>query len=441
MNKSKNENYAATVVEINTLIDLENCDKVQHANIFGNLVIVSKDIKPGDIGLFFPIETQLSEEYLSANSLYRDATLNQDQTQKGYFEKNGRIRAMKFRGHNSMGLFMPLSSLTFTGQSIDSLKVGDTFDELNGKEICRKYIIKQQATPGKGQNKKGKQWEKVSVLIDNQFHFHVDTAQLGRNIHKIKPDTLIHVTRKIHGTSFISSNILCKKKLSAWDKIGKFIGMDIKETEYQNIYSSRRVVKNDTMNLPKNHYYSIDIWGKANEKVKDILTEGMTVYGEIVGYIDESKMIQKGYDYGCKPGEFEIYIYRITYTSPSGHVFEYSAKQVQQWCKLNGLKAVEEYYFGRAIDIFHWIEEDYSVEYDDSLPFQENLLNYLQEKYLEKEAHDCIHKVPDEGIVLRIEDSLDIDPYKLKSFSFYEYETKQLDKGEEDIESSNEGEN
>ena len=51
------------------------------------------------------------------------------------------------------------------------------------------------------------------------------------------------------------------------------------------------------------------------------------------------------------------------------------------------------------------------------------------------ECHICNNKIPSEGIVVRIEKN-DFEAYKLKSISFLEYETKQLDKGVDDIESN-----
>ena len=42
--KVKNENYAAVVVKITTLLPLEGCDFVQAAIIMGNQVIVGKDL-------------------------------------------------------------------------------------------------------------------------------------------------------------------------------------------------------------------------------------------------------------------------------------------------------------------------------------------------------------------------------------------------------------
>jgi hypothetical protein len=101
--KPINNNYCATVVEIKNIIPIDNCDNVVHTNIFGNSIIVSKDVKIGDIGLFFPLETKLSNDFLKCNNLYRKLELNIDQTKKGYFEENGRIRCVKFRGNKSEG--------------------------------------------------------------------------------------------------------------------------------------------------------------------------------------------------------------------------------------------------------------------------------------------------------------------------------------------------
>jgi hypothetical protein len=49
----------------------------------------------------------------------------------------------------------------------------------------------------------------------------------------------------------------------------------------------------------------------------------------------------------------------------------------------------------------------------------------------------CNNKVPEEGIVVRKESLFSCESYKLKSFSFLEKESKELDKGVIDIESDN----
>ncbi len=135
--KPQNENYCATIVDIKTLVDLPDCDNIQGAIIFGNQVIVGKDSQVGDVGIYFPAETQLSHEYVSKSNLYKHSPLNEDEEQKGYIENNRRVRTMKMRGNKTCGLFMPLESLSFCF-NIKDLKVGDTFDEIKGTKICNK---------------------------------------------------------------------------------------------------------------------------------------------------------------------------------------------------------------------------------------------------------------------------------------------------------------
>ncbi len=215
-------------------------------------------------------------------------------------------------------------------------------------------------------------------------------------------------------------NILKKLLLSIIPKIS--------DTEYCNLYSSRKVLKNDDMNKNNNHFYDTDIWGLVNEKLKYFLQKGQTIYGEVVGYTPSCQMIQKNYDYKCLPGTFDFYIYRITSTNIDGKVVEWSMKMVQDWCKENGIKAVPQVYYGYAKDLF--------PELDVENHWNENFLEKLKEKYLEKDSVYCNNKVPEEGIVLRVEKNI-IEPMKLKSLKFLEHETNLLDSGEVDIESDN----
>ena len=198
----KNINYCAIVIEITKLIHLENCTNVQGAIIMGNQVVISKDIKVGDIGLYFPLECQLSKEYLSNNNLYNKPELNVDNTKKGYFDENGRIRCQRFRGHKSEGLFMPINSIEFTFNSNPSPMpiINDCFDELNGIPICKKYYVSKPTSSKDGFKQKGKDKKlRQSKLVENQFRFHQDTSMLYRNLHRIHSDSLISCTYKLHG--------------------------------------------------------------------------------------------------------------------------------------------------------------------------------------------------------------------------------------------------
>ena len=170
--------------------------------------------------------------------------------------------------------------------------------------------------------------------------------------------------------------------------------------------------------------------------MKEYLTDGLTLYYEIVGYTRNGDMIQKGYDYGCTQpnGEeyvegvhYKIKIYRITYTNQSGKVFEFSAKQVQDWCNQFGLTPVTQLYYGYAGG---FLKHDKRTTIQT---WQEQFMESIKEKYNEKDCYMCNNKVPEEGVVIRIEKN-DFEAYKQKSNRFYELETKMLDEGVVDIE-------
>lgn len=431
--KPANENYCATVVEIKNLIELTGCDNIQGSTIFGNSIIISKNIKIGDVGIYFPAETQLSGQYVKENNLYRDNTKNIDINCKGYLDDNRRIRTMKMRGSQSCGLFMSLESLAYCIDK-SKLKIGDTFDKINNVEICKKYKIplQKEALPG---TKKQRKSIKQSKIIEGQFRFHQDTNQFAKNIHKFSTRDIISITYKIHGTSVVISNVLCKKPLSIFYILLKKLGIKIIDYNYDNLYSSRKVIKNSNFDSAES-YYDVDIWGLANHKIKNHLLNGMTIYAEVVGFLPNNKPIQQGYDYGCISGDHEIYIYRITYTNVSGDVFEFSSKQTDEWCKEHGLNYVPKLYYGRVGDIFKRDDNSFVNAYDENKTFHDNLLYILQKRYLEKDCFMCKNSVPAEGVVIRRECNY-FDAYKLKSFKFLKRETENLDKKIIDIEEDN----
>lgn len=249
----------------------------------------------------------------------------------------------------------------------------------------------------------------------------------------------------IHNTSSIFSYVLCKQKLNWKQKIAKYLtGHEFNKYDY--LYASRTVIKNQyimkeaekTGNVYHVGFYGCDIWGEAFKIVKSHLIKGMTVYAEIVGYTSTNKYIQKDYDYGCVPlkdGEdytygkhFKIYVYRVTLTNVDGEVHEFSPREVQIWCKNNDLVAVPEYYYGKAKDLYpdlditnHWHENFWSRMASDK--------NF----YMEMDSPDCIHKVPHEGVVIKIDDMIP-RAFKLKSFRFTNHEEKELDAGITNIE-------
>lgn len=410
-------NYAATIVQVDRLVELANCDNVQAFPVLGYNAIVSKDTQVGDTLVVFTAETQLSEEFLRANNLYRDPTLNEDPAQKGYFEKNGRVRAMKFRGHRSDALAMPLESLQFVYEPTDyapgaHLIVGDTFEELNGVPICRKYVVPRK--PGSGEPRV--QTPRERRVDEKAFPIHIDTDNYWRNSFKIAPETHVTVTQKLHGTSVRFGKTLAKRTLTWKERLAKRFGVAIPEYAYELVAGSRKVTK-DVNNPDQNHYYSEDIWTLTASKYGQNLPENVVVYGELIGWTPDGSPIQQGYTYDLPKGESALYVYRVTVVTNDGHQFDLSWEGVKEFCAQQGFNHVPELGNMRHADFDPdmWLDIVYSQAFDDAIR-------------LSNEGS------VDEGVVVRAEGIVPV-VLKAKSGKFLAFETRNLDKDIVDIES------
>jgi hypothetical protein len=428
-----NRNYLAKIIRIDNLRKHPNADRLQITTIDGNNVITGLDAQEGMLYVYFPLECTINKEYLSYSNSFEDKTLNLDTEVKGYFHSTGRVRATRLRSEKSEGYIVPVHNITewilsCSGESVEITEadINKEFDLICDLEICRKYIVKyvREQSQQKNQTKKAK----VSRLVDEQFHFHIDTPQLKKFIGDVNPEAYISITRKLHGTSAVISKILCVKTLNWFERLLKTLGVNIVDTHYDLVYSSRKVVKNGFMDPSEanyNHFYTTDVWGDCAKKIEPYLKNGISLYGEIVGYQKDGAEIQKGYDYKCKPNTFEFYAYRATYTSVDGDVYEMSPRELKTYCDRYGIKTVPEVYYGKAKDLYDLPTDNH---------WHENFLQKLCDEHLEKDCDLCDNKVPDEGICLRVDKPLDIEIYKLKSFSFLQMETKANDKGIVDIE-------
>lgn len=462
--KTANVNYLSKIVDVKNFTEHPNpkYTKLQVAHVDGFQCIVSTDMLPG-MYVYFPAMSQINPDLLSYLSLYRDKTKNRNENKVGFFEDNGRVKAIKLGGLPSEGLLMPIYDLKnwvmdSVNVELTDVEAGTEFDEIehNGKKfwVSKKYIIvnnlREKKADGAYRNNKLKKFNK---LIDGQFKFHYDTVLLRKEPWVIRPDDIISITSKWHGTSLIAANLLCRHPRKRWDKfctkIYKLFGGHMSDNvnvdsypEYDYIYSSRSVIKNSNINPTTGEgFYQTDVWKYGFEYLKPYLRRGMTIYAEICGFLPNGNYIQKNYDYGCVPPRnvneyepeknFKVRVYRITMTNTDGLVHEFSAQEVQQYCKSVGLIPVTEFYYGYASDLYS------EMITDDN--WTDNFINRLANDtnfFMEKNSPDCNNKVPHEGIVIKREDMIS-HAWKLKSFAFLNGEQKALDSGEGNVEDEN----
>jgi hypothetical protein len=360
-----------------------------------------------------------------------------------------------------MGFVIPVESLRIAFPDLTAAygEIGTQFNYVGDTQFCWKYVPITDAKPQREHDKSGK-WKKLmrrtrerfDKLIEGQFEFHYDTKKLEGEIGNIRPDQTVSVSVKVHGTSVILSNILCNRKLTFWEKVKKFFGCNVQTKEYSNIYSSRKVIKNRYLNENGQHYYGTDIWGCVNKAFERFLSPGMTVYGEIVGYIEgTTQMVQSKHDYGCEPGQWKFMPYRITLTDETGYKTEMNVEEVQSWihCILDSYGNEKAYQPGAKwytykdclmpLNIlYHGPLKDMYDDLDVENHFHENLLERMKNDktwlLMEKNEPMCNNKVPREGVVIRIDDDICPRAWKLKSKAHYNLEALAHDNDEVDIE-------
>lgn len=444
--KSANINYLAKIIDIQNFTPHPDPEttKLKLAHVDGFNIVVGIDSEPG-IYVYFPTSCEINPQLLAYENLYRHTEKNnKPEAKAGFFEDNGRVKAIKLRGVVSEGFLMEW--ILFHNFIVENTNkeiepdINTEFDSIedSGKSfwICKKYIV-QTTIKSPKESRYQKRVKRFNRVIDTQFRFHYETSIYRKVPTFIHPDDLISITSKIHGTSGISAYVLCKRP-KKWYEIFKKEDPVI----YDYLYSSRSVIKNADYN-PKHSggFYGVDVWKYADEYVRPFLQKGMTLYYEIVGFLPNGGYIQKNYDYGCvspkneqdyKPEiNFKVRIYRITLTNIDGQVHEFSAREVQQWCKTNGLIPVEEFYYGYARDLYKDLNEQEH--------WQENFIDRLANDknfYMELNSPDCNNKVPHEGIVIKKEDMIPA-AVKLKCFRFLQGEAAELDAGEANIEDNN----
>ena len=283
--------YCGYVVKVEHLRPHTNADRLQIATFFGNDTIVGLDTHVGDMGIYFPVDGQLSERFCAVNNLVRRKDENGKQV-GGYLDPDKRnIKALKLRGEKSDGLYMPITCLADFCK-ISDLKVGDTIDTVNGELICQKYIPKMSRMPGAPGSRAAK---KAKANIAPTFYEHVDTAQLAYNLNTFKPGDIVQLTLKMHGTSGRTGYLpLVHTKQTWFDKLLHRHGKDY--MEYGYITGTRRVVLDGKR---KGGFYDSDGFREAMAaKFDGKLRKGEVAYYEIVGFQGpEGAPIMSCYDF------------------------------------------------------------------------------------------------------------------------------------------------
>ena len=417
-----NENYLAKFITIENIKKHPDADRLQVLSVDGNTLIVNLDYKEGDTCVYFPVESSINSELIAYANLFQDISKNKNPEQPGgFFTASCRVKPLKLRGIPTQGFLLPvplffdwLSSKGYTFEIPYQLPSIE-FSHFNDIELLKKYQILKE---NQGSTKY------PDGLVDGHFSLHSSTPSFYKNYKKFKLDDHIDISVKLHGTSAVFSKTLVENKLSLWQKLLKLLGANLLTRSYQFIYTSRSTFRNGH----NFKYIGQDVYGVTAQKIKHHLHDGMTIYGEIVGYKPAGAFVQKHYDYGCNVNQSDFYIYRITTTTPSGLVVEWDEKRINDYAYPLGLKVVPNLYSGTVENL---IKDKLTSDSDVSEVFLET----IKDSFLEQSEPLCVNKVPREGVVIR-KRTTSLEVYKAKSFAFLMLETAALDAGEVDMESA-----
>lgn len=452
----ENTNYAASMHEIQSIERVPGYDRLLCTVINERMYIIDESYKVGDIVVTFPSGCKINPEFLSYINAFRHANLNINTSKTGFFDDNARVKVMKFKESYSQGFIVPFDLLEkyLTKYNIQIVPTFNCeFDTIDKIQICEKYtVVKRVSGAGLGGQRAKKTLKTlIETIVPNQFKFHDKITRANNIKFRLVPGTHLNISVKYHGTSGISANVLCKKEPTRIEKIfKKLFKFNFNEYEYKNVCASRTVIKSvgDSTEKISQDYNGFDIWTRCHNQIKDHLLPGMTMYYEIVGYVPSSKLIQKGYDYGCVPPtptqgdlkeyyvlgqNYKIIVYRIKTTDPSGNTIEYPMSLIKEYINKIGVDGIQvpeilyDNYLPEVLDVDDNQYGDY---------FYKEFANN-KEWGMEQDCPYCKNKVPFEGVVIRFEGRNLYDAFKLKCKKFDKFEDEQLDKGESNIEDEN----
>lgn len=421
-----NPNYCATVIRVPALHKLPNADRLLGLSLIGYQAIVGLDTKEGDLGLLFPPEVQLSEDFCKFNNLYDNNTLNADPEAKGYISSKRRVRAIRLRQSRSDALYLPLSCLNYLGiHDFTPFREGASFDTIDGVEICKKYEIARRPMREHNPQERDVFAQRVD---ERRFPEMPSVPMYFRTLPTmtIPLDERVVITQKIHGTSIRVGHVLVRRQFTFWEKLFKRLGLiQPQATEWDIAYGSHHVVKGTKMggeNQNSKHHYGTNLWVAEGSKLEHLIPRGYVIYGELIGWLDATRPIQSHYTYDLLPGTRELYVYRVAQVNPDGVSVDLTWKQVKEFCFAAGLKVVPTLWEGRLADA--------TEEMVSSMFFDQQFYPTWPNAIPLSPDSPC-----DEGVCIRIE-GLQANILKAKSPLFYEHETKLLDSGVEDIETT-----
>ncbi|MCB9806239.1 hypothetical protein H6775_03755 [Candidatus Nomurabacteria bacterium] len=381
--------YSVYVAKIEQIEPHPNADRLNIGVVLNNLVIVSKDIQEGELGLFFLPGGQISSDFLEPHDLYERKDENGKKTNSGYFQRSGKVQGISLRGVKTDGFWFSLNKLKspweksyFQEGMVFSQEEDHQYITLKSVDLqlARKVQSEDVATRKSGGPNQSKPKKIKPTLFG--FDLHKDTPRYTEQKAWIDRhfdvDTKLIITEKLHGTSQRTGRPFALVKPSTWwQKLLAFFGL-WKKGSYPLRVGTRKVnlpESNEFEDIKSGYCGSNAFRYAAIHSFKDKIKEGECIYHEVVGWAGAKKIMgdhdlkkvgyksgKNIYTYGCKDGEAKSFVYRITqYDKKTNTTKELSWDELQIRCKELGVPTVPVVAYGRAnpdycpkTQMLHW---------------------------------------------------------------------------------------
>jgi RNA ligase (TIGR02306 family) len=279
--------FRVEIATIKEILPHNNADRLEIVKVYDWDVVTQKGkYAAGDLVLYIPVDAVLPSD-LEQQLFPPDSKITLHRS---------RIRAIRIRGVVSQGMVVDPASL-------EKLKPYSIVEGADYAEVLgiTKYEPPVYSLPSKMQAKSTKK-----KTQNPNFRKYTDIENFKWYPDLFREGEMVYISEKLHGTSFRAGWFPMEAN-TLWRKIKKFFGY---LPDWQFCWGSRTVQIQDKG--AHKGYYGEDVYTQCVEKynLKTEIPVGMAIYGEIVGCAGKEP-IQKGYHYGCQPGEFRLYVYDV----------------------------------------------------------------------------------------------------------------------------------
>jgi len=341
-------NYQANIIQIGKIEERPDLKTINKATVLMDVeLVVGKDIKEGDVVVYFEPDTAVSVDLLSYLNLFADRELNRDNTKKGYVHKTCCVKAIELQKIRSQGMIIPISDFIEFCEYYKlktKFSVGESFDHIGDFKICERYVSQAMRNyleqEERRLNKKVKGNKTKSALPKSttitdcvDFDKHLTTAHWRHARSYLKVGDKITITSKVHGTSARSglteivkttsfNRTIIEKVLNFFNK--NWFPKETVDSKWDFVTGTRNIV---VENKQKDGFHGKETFRhEVTEQLKpalELLSQGgvggnekqtVVIYGEIFGFVN-GKPIMSTHGTSCLPKEYQDkYGETITYS-------------------------------------------------------------------------------------------------------------------------------